>query len=169
MRKPGGRCLEPFFTTKGERGTGLGLAMVYGMIQRHSAGLEIDSTPGRGTTMRLVFAAASASNLAVQPPRPAAKPSPAPAAGGRRSDAARFAAGHPARGRPHRHSDQRRPGGINAFTSACERNEPFDLVITDLGMPHIDGRKVAAAVKSLSPDTPVILLTGWGSALHHGA
>jgi signal transduction histidine kinase len=50
------RCLEPFFTTKGERGTGLGLAMVYGVIQRHSADLEIDSTPGKGTTMRLVFA-----------------------------------------------------------------------------------------------------------------
>ena len=39
------RCLEPFYTTKGERGTGLGLAMVYGMIQRHSAELEIDSAP----------------------------------------------------------------------------------------------------------------------------
>ena len=37
------RCLEPFYTTKGERGTGLGLAMVYGMVQRHSAELEIDS------------------------------------------------------------------------------------------------------------------------------
>ena len=40
------RCLEPFFTTKGERGTGLGLAMVYGMVQRHSAELEIDSAAG---------------------------------------------------------------------------------------------------------------------------
>ena len=41
------RCLEPFFTTKGERGTGLGLAMVYGMVQRHSAEIEIESAPGR--------------------------------------------------------------------------------------------------------------------------
>ena len=40
------RCLEPFFTTKGERGTGLGLAMVYGMAQRHDAMLEIDSKRG---------------------------------------------------------------------------------------------------------------------------
>src|SRR5213075_749855 len=51
------RCLEPFFTTKGERGTGLGLAMVYGMVQRHGAELEIDSTAGQGTTVRLSFAA----------------------------------------------------------------------------------------------------------------
>ena len=49
------RCLEPFFTTKGERGTGLGLAMVYGMMQRHGADIEIDSAPGVGTTMRLIF------------------------------------------------------------------------------------------------------------------
>ena len=41
------RCLEPFYTTKGERGTGLGLAMVYGMIQRHSAELEIEARPAR--------------------------------------------------------------------------------------------------------------------------
>ena len=47
------RCLEPFFTTKGERGTGLGLAMVYGMVQRHGAEIEIDSEPGKGTTVRL--------------------------------------------------------------------------------------------------------------------
>src|SRR5205814_906331 len=52
------RCLEPFFTTKGERGTGLGLAMVYGMAQRHGAELDIDSTPGQGTTVRLMFHAA---------------------------------------------------------------------------------------------------------------
>ena len=40
------RCLEPFFTTKGERGTGLGLAMVYGTMQRHSADIEIESAVG---------------------------------------------------------------------------------------------------------------------------
>ena len=49
------RCLEPFFTTKGERGTGLGLAMVYGVAQRHGAELEIESEPGKGTTVRLSF------------------------------------------------------------------------------------------------------------------
>ena len=48
------RCLEPFFTTKGERGTGLGLPMVFGMVQRHGGDLEIDSELGRGTTMRLI-------------------------------------------------------------------------------------------------------------------
>ena len=49
------RCLEPFFTTKGERGTGLGLAMVYGIARRHNAEIEIDSSLGKGTTVRFVF------------------------------------------------------------------------------------------------------------------
>ncbi|HEX8899420.1 MAG TPA: hybrid sensor histidine kinase/response regulator, partial [Chthoniobacterales bacterium] len=44
------RCLEPFFSTKGERGTGLGLSMVYGIVERHGGKLEIESAPGEGTT-----------------------------------------------------------------------------------------------------------------------
>src|SRR3984957_9330243 len=56
------RCLEPFFTTKGERGTGLGLAMVYGMAQRHGCTLEIDSKPGAGTIIRLIFPVGSATS-----------------------------------------------------------------------------------------------------------
>ena len=47
------RCLEPFFTTKGDHGTGLGLAMVFGIIKRHQGTLEIDSEPGQGTTVRI--------------------------------------------------------------------------------------------------------------------
>ena len=54
------RCLEPFFSTKGEHGNGLGLAMVYGMLKRHGGEIEIVSEPGRGTTMRLQFLADSA-------------------------------------------------------------------------------------------------------------
>jgi signal transduction histidine kinase len=49
------RCLEPFFTTKGELGTGLGLAMVFGMAQRHRAEIEIQSELGKGTTVRIWF------------------------------------------------------------------------------------------------------------------
>jgi CheY-like chemotaxis protein len=55
--------------------------------------------------------------------------------------------------------------GIDAFAAGQRRGERFDVVITDLGMPHIDGRRVAAAVKAASPSIPVVLLTGWGQRL----
>src|SRR6185295_775827 len=53
------RCLEPFFTTKGENGTGLGLSIVHGTLRRHAGVLEIESAVGQGTTMRLRFLARS--------------------------------------------------------------------------------------------------------------
>jgi signal transduction histidine kinase len=157
------RCLEPFFTTKGERGTGLGLAMVYGMIQRHSAGLEVDSTPGRGTTVRLVFAAATPAIADTSTPLPRVPVRPL------RlllvdDDPMLLSALHDILTEDG-HAVKPTTGGqagIDTFRSAMQRGEAFDLVITDLGMPHVDGRKVAAAVKSISVATPVLLLTGWG-------
>src|SRR6185312_3600321 len=49
------RCLEPFFSTKGKRGTGLGLAMVYGVLKRHEGTIDIETAPGKGTTFHLTF------------------------------------------------------------------------------------------------------------------
>jgi CheY-like chemotaxis protein len=54
--------------------------------------------------------------------------------------------------------------GITTFCAMLERKEPFDVVMTDLGMPYMDGRQVASMVKRVSA-TPVILLTGWGQRL----
>ncbi len=72
------RCLEPFFTTKGERGTGLGLAMVYGVTQRHNAEIEMESAMGQGTTVRLRFPV-PASNAAERRVRRAPSDASAPA------------------------------------------------------------------------------------------
>src|SRR6266702_4836930 len=55
--------------------------------------------------------------------------------------------------------------GIAAFRAASARGETFAAVITDLGMPNVDGRKVASSIKTVSPATPVIMLTGWGKRL----
>jgi CheY-like chemotaxis protein len=52
--------------------------------------------------------------------------------------------------------------GIDAFDSARQALVPFDIVITDLGLPYVDGRQVAARVRAAAPDTPIIMLTGWG-------
>src|SRR5690606_17098279 len=55
--------------------------------------------------------------------------------------------------------------GVEAFQAALDAGEPFAAVVTDLGMPHYDGKRVASAVKAASPTTPVLLLTGWGKKL----
>src|SRR5712675_2903640 len=55
--------------------------------------------------------------------------------------------------------------GIEAFAAALAHGPPFSIVITDLGMPYVDGRKVAASIKAASARTPVIMLTGWGKRL----
>jgi CheY-like chemotaxis protein len=54
---------------------------------------------------------------------------------------------------------------IDAFRAARDGSESFAVVITDLGMPYMDGRMVASAVKEISASTPVVLLTGWGQRL----
>jgi signal transduction histidine kinase len=54
------RCLDPFFSTKGDKGTGLGLAMVFGIVQRQEGQIEIESTPGVGTTFRITLPTAEA-------------------------------------------------------------------------------------------------------------
>ncbi|HEX4083420.1 MAG TPA: response regulator [Chthoniobacteraceae bacterium] len=161
------RCLEPFFTTKGERGTGLGLAMVYGMVQRHNSRIEIDSTPGEGTTIRLIFPIPNSQ------PATAATDAGAPVLDRRlrilivdddpllikslrdalEGDGHQVVAANGGQ------------GGIDAFRESLAGTERFAAVITDLGMPYVDGRKVAAAIKEASPATPVILLTGWGQRM----
>jgi CheY-like chemotaxis protein len=55
--------------------------------------------------------------------------------------------------------------GMDAFTAALAQGIPFSVVITDLGMPEVHGRKVAASIKAVSAETPVILLTGWADGL----
>ena len=160
------RCLEPFFTTKGERGTGLGLAMVYGALQRHGGDIEIESTLGEGTIIRLSFAAAAgikaqtATHKEAQP---------------RQRLRLLIIDDDPILLRSLRDVLEQDgqvvtatgdgASGIGAFEASQAQSRPFDLVITDLGMPGLDGRRVASAIKQASPATPVILLTGWGERL----
>jgi CheY-like chemotaxis protein len=53
--------------------------------------------------------------------------------------------------------------GLDLFRSSLKAGEPYEVVITDLGMPEVDGHDVARAIKAESPQTPVIMLTGWGA------
>ncbi len=160
------RCLEPFFTTKGERGTGLGLPMVYGTMQRHGGEVEVASAPGEGTRVTLSFPVARAGGgdetqsrpAQVVPPRRILLVDDDPIV--LRSTRETLA------GDGHRvTAADGGQAGIDAFRAAVAAGEPYHVVITDLGMPHVDGRQVAAAAKAARPDTLVLLLTGWGRRL----
>ncbi len=157
------RCLEPFFSTKGNRGTGMGLAMVYGVIERHEGEIEVQSEPGNGTTVRLCLplnktpqkGADDASESALPPPMHILCIDDEPVLrdlvkGLLECDG---------------HTVQVADGGqtgIDAFRTA-QRSRAFDVIITDLGMPFVDGHQVARILKAESPTTPVIMLTGWGA------
>jgi PAS domain S-box-containing protein len=161
------RCLEPFFTTKGERGTGLGLAMVYGMVQRHGAEIEIESTLGSGTLVRLSFVAPAAEHEAKQTRSGAyARPSRLRILVVDDDPLLLKSLRDTLEGDGHSvgvaNGGQ---AGIDAFQAAIDGRKPFDVVITDLGMPHVDGRQVASRIKQASPSTPIVLLTGWGQRL----
>ncbi len=160
------RCLEPFFTTKGERGTGLGLAMVYGAMQRHGGDIDVTSVVGCGTRVTLSFPVTDICDGVTTGVQPIQVVSPkrillvdddpivlkslreALAVDGHDVTAADGG-----------------QAGIDAFRAAQAAGEPFDVVITDLGMPQIDGRQVAVAVRAACPETLVLLLTGWGRRL----
>jgi PAS domain S-box-containing protein len=162
------RCLEPFFSTKGEHGSGLGLAMVYGMLKRHGGEVEIVSEPGKGTTMRLQFPVDSAHMQRQQTTPPAASFS------GKRSGVrilladddpvlleslreALEADGH------HVMTADDGQSAIDAFEAADKAGSPFAVVITDFVMPIIDGREVSTVVNQMRPGTPVVMLTGFGN------
>ena len=160
------RCLEPFFSTKGERGTGLGLAMVYGAMQRHSADIEIESAVGQGTTMRLSFA------IPTTPAVGAAVLTTASAVPPLRilivDDDPLVLKSLRETLETDGHSVTTADGGqagIDTFLAACAQGNPFPVLITDLGMPYVDGRKVSSAIKSAAPTTIILLLTGWGQRL----
>jgi signal transduction histidine kinase/ActR/RegA family two-component response regulator len=162
------KCLQPFFTTKGERGTGLGLAMVYGMVQRHRAEIELHSELHKGSTFSLIFPIATSSSASA-----AQRAAPPPPTQSLRilvvdddprvsKSLSRILA---AEGHRVTVADGGQEG-IDTFVETARRGEPFALVLADIGMPYVDGRKLAAAIKAASPKTPIVLVTGWGKSIN---
>jgi CheY-like chemotaxis protein len=140
--------------------------MVYGMVQRHRGEIEIESVPGQGTTVRLLFHALSKPGAQTAVARETEPAEPLhillvdddPLV----LEACRTVLekdGHTIV------TAEGGEAGIDSFRQSSKSTKPFDLVITDLGMPYVDGRQVAAAVKAAEPQRPVILMTGWGHRL----
>jgi PAS domain S-box-containing protein len=165
------RAFEPFFTTKGKAGTGLGLAEVYGIVKRHRGHAEIESMPGVGTTVRLVFpfAVVGTQGVAVeQQPRTRA---------------------------PRRvllvedHTDSREfmqalleSDGHTVDTVTCVRDAtaklesaaknggtPYQVLVTDIGLPDGSGWDLITVVRERWPLLRIGVVTGWEPRASAGA
>ena len=158
------RCLEPFFTTKGEHGTGLGLAVVWGIVRRHRGTVAVESQPGEGTTITIRLPLADQVPSA-QPSCPDRSAEPAqcplrvlvvddePLV---RSSLAEYLEldGH----RVELASSGQE--GLEKF-----RAGRFDLVLTDRAMPELGGDELALAIRQLEPGIPIVMLTGFGDLM----
>jgi CheY-like chemotaxis protein/anti-sigma regulatory factor (Ser/Thr protein kinase) len=155
------RIFEPFFSTKGPKGTGLGLAMVYGIVSRHGGEVSVESIEGAGSTFTIRLPPGRVRVRAVPPP------TTVPADGVGRvlviDDEPQVRGVLAEILRVQKHEVVEAEQGAEGL--ARFREQPFDLVMTDLAMPGMSGWQVAQAIKAERPGVPVVLVTGWGVEL----
>ncbi|MFI7542033.1 ATP-binding protein [Actinoplanes sp. NPDC049599] len=159
------RVFEPFYTTKPKgSGTGLGLATVYGIVTEAGGSINVYSEPELGTTFRVYFPAAPAGTPAVPAPAAAAAP---PDGGGRTvlvvDDEPELgdAVARILRSGGYRTLSAR--GGAQALALDAVRD--YDLLLTDIIMPGMSGRRLAATIQESRPDLPVLYMSGYSDGL----
>jgi GAF domain-containing protein/CheY-like chemotaxis protein/anti-sigma regulatory factor (Ser/Thr protein kinase) len=153
------RALEPFFTTKGVKSTGLGLSVNHGIIRHHGGDLTIDSAEGRGTTVTFTLPV-----VAGPAPGPATPGPEAPTVPRRIlviDDEPEVRRAMSELLAEDGHQVIEATGGRDAL-ARLDAGLVVDLVLTDLGMPDMTGREVARAIKARRPALPIGLVTGWG-------
>ncbi len=151
----------PFFSTKGKKGSGMGLSMVYGIMFRSQVDISVKSSPGEGAEFTFKFSPADETELDQHVDEISAKPSdlkillvddevPLLDVVGDMIDYME-------------HTCRKADGGRVALEIL--EKEKFDLVVTDLGMPEVGGWEVAQFCRNKYPSMPVILISGWGGQL----
>jgi CheY-like chemotaxis protein len=161
------RIFDPFFTTRAPHRTGLGLSVVHGVVNRHRGSVRVRSEHGRGTTVTLWFPAAPSHAMESRPPVMEESREE-----GRAAPAASILV--------LEDEEHIRTMLVDALSGAGHRVESatdgltglarfqggnFDVVLTDLSLPECSGLDVARSVKRMRPETPVVLITGWGHLL----
>jgi PAS domain S-box-containing protein len=156
------RVFEPFYTTKGVLGTGLGLAVSYGIIERHQGMITVDSKLGKGTTFYIDLPVAAPEELPSGPGRTDAQTAPLSVLVIDDEEFVRETLADMLTDLDHRVVAVQ--GGREALEKVSTQD--FDLVFTDLAMPEMDGWETARAIRKRRPELPVVLVTGYGATAH---
>lgn len=156
------RIFEPFYTTKGERGTGLGLSASHGIIENHHGDINVISEPGKGTRFEVILPLHEASSPVVAVPLTQADG----------SKSARVLVVEDEEKVRVLLNDAFRAEGhdVTEATTGAEAlkhldKTEFDLMVCDLGLPELSGLHVARWVKEFRPDLPVIIATGYAEMI----
>jgi PAS domain S-box-containing protein len=153
------RVFEPFFTSKPVgQGTGLGLAVVHGIVEQNGGRIEVDSAPGAGTTFSIFL---PASDAAVSVGEPAAAPRSGHESILLVEDEAslRQLAARALRARGF--TVLLAADGAEALRVLEAHPEPLDLLVTDVVMPNMDGRELADRLRARMPKLKVLFLSGY--------
>ena len=158
------KIFEPYFTTKGAgEGTGMGLAMVHGIVENYHGKILVDSTPGEGTVFRIYLPIARESKIYQQ-----YKANNLPTGQERIlfvDDEAQIAKmGSRLLGQLG-YSVTTKTSSVDAYELFKSKPDDFDLVISDITMPQMTGDELAIKVMQLRPDIPVILCTGYSKRI----
>jgi signal transduction histidine kinase/CheY-like chemotaxis protein len=162
---------EPFFTTKEKgKGTGLGLATVYGMVKQTNGDIWVYSEPGQGTTFKLYFPQVS---------EPLSDGSSGDAALARRSGGETILVVEDEKAvrdltvrilQQLGYTILTASSGAEALAISQSHAGPIDLLLTDVVMPNMSGRQLADKLQASRPDTKVLFLSGYteNTVVHHG-
>ena len=157
------RCFEPFFTTKtGAQGSGLGLALVHSIVERHGGTVAVESEPGHGATITIRLP------LPAQDPRLAE----APPGGAKLPRALHVLVVDDEPSLCEVVQEWLTADGHRVATAASGaaalrqiQDARFDVVITDRAMPDMNGEQLASAIHQRTPELPVILMSGFGDLM----